>query len=182
MPDLTVHDAVNVIPVAPEKGKVEHLKLRGNAAPDGGPRHHEVDEAFLDLLHDLALLTERAAREDANRDRVVGRLLGERAKAFGEHMQRRRARGHRMRESKHDWPGPAAGTTAGRAERGGAQRREETTPADTTEHVSAHYACVPRGRVERSKLDVDFSGLVVDSASVPTHYFCDTPQRMPGPC
>ena len=73
--DLAVDDAVHVGPVAPQERKVEDLQLRRDAAPDGGARDHEVDEPFLELLHDLALLAERAARKEPDRDGAAGGRL-----------------------------------------------------------------------------------------------------------
>ena len=110
--DAAVHDAVHVVPVAPQEREVEDLQLRGHAAPDRGAGHHEVDEALLELLDHLALLAEGAARKDADLDRAAGRRLGQLAEEVAEGVQRRGAGGHRVGESEDD-PAVAAARATG---------------------------------------------------------------------
>ena len=128
-PDAPVHDAVDVVPVAPQERKVEDLQLRSHAAPDGGARHHEVDEPFLELLHHLALLAEGAARKQAHLDGAAGRRLGQLTKRVAERVERRGTRGHGVGQAEHDRPAAASGAAAG--EEGGCGRGPAQEVAST---------------------------------------------------
>jgi hypothetical protein len=97
--ERSVHDAMHVVPVAPEERKIEHLQPRRDAAPDRRARDHEVHEAFLQLLDDLAFLAERAAREDADGNLAAGRAIDGLAELIREDVKGRRAGIHRMRQA-----------------------------------------------------------------------------------
>ena len=101
-----IGDAMDMVPVAPHEGEVEDGQLRGDAAPDGRARTHEVDQAFLQLLDDLALLAECAARKDADRHGPGSRPLGRLLEEPGEAVKRGRARRHRMRQAEDQGAGP----------------------------------------------------------------------------
>ncbi len=85
--ERSVHDPVHVVPIPPEEGKIQHLQPRRDAAPDRRARNHEVHEPFLQLLDDLALLAERAAWEDADRDLAAGGAIHRLPEFVGEDVQ-----------------------------------------------------------------------------------------------
>src|SRR4051794_23603247 len=137
--DMAVDNAMDVIPIAPEEREVEDLEFRRDASPDGRTGHHEVNQPFLDLLNDFTLLPERAAREDADRDRIVRGLFRQRPEGVGKYMKGSGAGGHRMRQPKNDRPACLVRTARGGAQRRCAQGSYKGPAIDRPIHVPAHY-------------------------------------------
>jgi hypothetical protein len=119
-----VNHPVHVVPVAPQEREIEHLQPRRDASPDRRSRYHEVDEAFLQLLHDFAFLTERAARKEANFHGAASHRFHVLTESVGENVQRGRARSHRVRQAENQ-------IAAGLAAAGGAHAsRSQRTKKD----------------------------------------------------
>ena len=107
---------------------------------DDGAMARRHAQAFLQLLDDLAFLSQRATGEDAYRHRASRGRLGQIAKLVGKDVERGDTGCHRVRQTEHD-PTAIAAATA----RSGQRRCAETRQKRASSYEMCHRGIIVQG-------------------------------------